>query len=182
MSLGRGATGRLTDDHDGKLDTLPDLVSSSLSGCERHFWFFALLVVVRKGRERVVGVSLSWSTTFEAKADRRIWKRLSNSVITPPPSLISATTASSATTSPECMVARLVASCRLLPRPSRPLSTTRSFATRRAASSGVKTKKKLSELPQAKLLADGTAAAPLKPFNGGLGTKKPTRRRSSALS
>jgi len=74
MNLGRDVTGRLTDDHDGELDTLPDLVSSSLSGCERHFWFFALLVVERRGRERVVGVSLSWSTTFEAKADRRVWK------------------------------------------------------------------------------------------------------------
>ena len=64
MNLERGVTGRLTDDHDGELNTLPDLVSPSLSGCERHFQFFALLVVVGGGIERVVGVSLSWSTAF----------------------------------------------------------------------------------------------------------------------
>ena len=58
---------RLTDDHDGELNTLPDLVSPSFSGCERHFWFFALLVVIRRGRERVVGVSLSWSTWSRLK-------------------------------------------------------------------------------------------------------------------
>lgn len=58
---------RLTDDHDGELNTLPDLVSPSFSGCERHFWFFALLVVIRRGRERVVGVSLCWSTWSRLK-------------------------------------------------------------------------------------------------------------------
>lgn len=64
MNLESGATGRLTDDHDGELNALPNFVSPSFSGCERHFRFFALLVVVRRGIERVVGVSLSWSTTF----------------------------------------------------------------------------------------------------------------------
>lgn len=64
VNLGRGVTERLTDDHNGELNTLPDFVSPPLSGCERHFCFFALLVVVRRGIERVVGVSLSWSTAF----------------------------------------------------------------------------------------------------------------------
>jgi len=94
--------------------------------------------------------------------------------------LISATTASSATLSFECMVLRFVALSRLSSCSPRPLGINRSFATRKAASPAVRTKKKLSELPKARLLADGTFPVPLEPFDGGLGIKKSTRRRSSA--
>ena len=79
------------------------------------------------------------------------------------------------------MVVRFVALCRLSSRSPQPYGFTRTFATRKSAPSAVKTKKKLSELPRAKLLADGTAAVPLEPFDGGLGIKKSTRRRTSAL-
>lgn len=48
------------------------------------FAVFALLVVVRREEERVVGVSLSLSTTFQAKAGKRVDRRLSNSVVTHP--------------------------------------------------------------------------------------------------
>lgn len=90
--------------------------------------------------------------------------------------LTSATTASSVTLALGCM---FVALCRLSSRSSRPRGATRSLATRKAFTM-VKTKKKFSELPRVKLLADGTVATPLEPFDGGLGIKKSTRRRSSA--
>jgi len=114
-----------------------------------------------------------------AKAGRRVGKRLSNSVVALPSLPSFSHNRVLCKSYSGCMVARFVALCRLSHRCSRPLSVTRSFATRRSASSAVKTKKKLSELPQAKLQADGTAAPPLEPFNGGLGIKKSTRRTSS---
>lgn len=125
----------------------------------------------------------SASSEFRCPGRLRSWLRreveLTGEFQTPssrrPISFDPATTASSLPFG--CM---FVALCRLPSRPPRLYAATRSFATRKRASSVVKTKKKLSELPRAKLLADGTAAAPLEPFNGGLGIRKSTRRRSSA--